>query len=55
MHQLYIEQHKENLDENLISKLMADLREQGLYINKLGDTKPVILQARKLLSDRNYY
>lgn len=54
MHQHYIEQHKENRDENLILKLRADLREPGLYIIKLGDTTPVILQIRKLLSDRKY-
>ena len=55
MHQLYIEQQKENRNESLILKLKADLREQGVYILRLGDTTPVILQLRKLLSDKSQY
>lgn len=46
MHQLYIEKNKEERDEYKIMKLRHDLREQGLYIVKLTDTTPVILQIR---------
>jgi hypothetical protein len=52
MHQIYIEQNKEVRDEYKIMKLRHDLREQGLYIIRLSDTTPVILQIRKLLSNQ---
>lgn len=52
MHQLYIEKNKEKHDDYKMMKLRHDLREQGLYIMKLSDTVPVMLQVRKLLSNQ---
>ena len=50
-YQLYLEQQKESRNENLILKLKADLREQGLHIMKLGDTTPIILKVKQIASD----
>jgi hypothetical protein len=48
----FLEQQRESRNENIILKLKSDLREQGVYIMKLTDTTPVILNIKKI-SDEN--
>jgi len=50
-YRLYLEQHTESRNENLILKLKADLREQGLYILKLSDTTPIILKIKQVIDE----
>lgn len=50
-HQLYLEQTREKRNENLILKLKADLREEGMHILKLSDSTPIILEVEQMFNE----